>query len=482
LVLGVTAAVLGVAAPRASADNEVWLWACQGPDGSPLNFDAANPPAGFQQNASGGTVTLGTPACSSAITGALTPGANGVPANAKAGVVWAAPSNTQIASVKIDRATHGFATAPAGDQQVYTLATAAGPVESRAAGDADFTGQLNKDISNSPATGDFVRLGVACDSNSACGANGVSFDVSRVGMRLTESTADDGGNPHNAVGGTRTPVGGITDPNQPVDDGRFLHLDIQATDGGAGLYYAQAYFEGQPVQTQYFAAGAGCQDMTPATPSVDLAYGAVCPTVSSAKMTVDAGVLPNGFHKLIVRVVDVLGHVKEFSQNTEVLNNVDRGSSSQSLNIGTSGINTTPGSTNNNGGSSGGVAGASSQNCKTPRLSVVLADKPVKVRKGVPYLKAKKRYKFTGRLTCVINGKRKSAPKRARIDLQNKIGKKTYDKSGTTVASKGNFTIILAYRSSRTLIFRFTNSDGKRSQVSIKIRVQHKHKKSKKKH
>ena len=47
-------------------------------------------------------------------------------------------------------------------------------------------------------------------------------------------------------------------------------------------------------------------------------------------------------------------------------------------------------------------------------------------------------------------------PKRARIDLQNKVGKKTSDKSGTTVADKGNFSIILAYTSSRTLIFRFT--------------------------
>ncbi len=102
----------------------------------------------------------------------------------------------------------------------------------------------------------------------------------------------------------------------------------------------------------------------------------------------------------------------------------------------------------------------------------MLSDKPVKVTKGVPVLRTNKRYKFSGRLTCVINGKRKSAPKRARIDLLNKVGKKTSDKSGTTVADKGNFSIILAYSSSRTLIFRFTNTDNKRSQVSIKIKVE----------
>jgi hypothetical protein len=488
LVAGLTAAVLGVVAPSASADNEVWLWACQGPTGSPLTFDAAHPPAGFQQNASGGTVTLGSPACSTPITGALTPGENGVAAGSKAGVVWSAPSNTQISSVQVSRATHGFSAPQASDNQVYTLATGAGPLEtlSRTTAQGDATAPLATNIANPPTTGDFVRFGVSCESTSACGASGVSFDVSRVGMRLTESTTDDGGKPHVAVGGTRTPVGGITDktklPNPDIPDpARYLNLHIQATDGGVGLYYAQAYFDGQPVQTQYFAEDTGCKDLTPGTASVDLAYGSTCPTVDSADMTVDAGVLPNGFHTLIVRVVDAAGHVKEITQDTEVLNNVDRGSASQSLSIGTNGINTTPGSTNNNGGS-GGVAGASSQNCNTPRLSVVLADKPKKVSKGVPVLVAKKRYKFTGRLTCVINGKRKAAPKRARIDLQNKIGKKTYDKSGTTVASKGNFTIILAYRSSRTLIFRFTNADGKRSQVSIKIKVQKAKKSKKKKH
>jgi hypothetical protein len=58
------------------------------------------------------------------------------------------------------------------------------------------------------------------------------------------------------------------------------------------------------------------------------------------------------------------------------------------------------------------------------------------------------------------------------------VGKKTTEKSGTTVASKGAFQIILAYPSARTLTFRFTNSEGTRSQVKIKVKVE-KSKKSK---
>ena len=38
----------------------------------------------------------------------------------------------------------------------------------------------------------------------------------------------------------------------------------------------------------------------------------------------------------------------------------------------------------------------------------------------------------------------------------------------------GKLTVILAYKSSRTVIFRFTSSDNKRSQVSIKIKVEKK--------
>ena len=37
--------------------------------------------------------------------------------------------------------------------------------------------------------------------------------------------------------------------------------------------------------------------------------------------------------------------------------------------------------------------------------------------------------------------------------------------------NSGNLTVILAYKSSRLITFRFTNSDGQRSQVRIKVTV-----------
>ena len=46
-------------------------------------------------------------------------------------------------------------------------------------------------------------------------------------------------------------------------------------------------------------------------------------------------------------------------------------------------------------------------------------------------LLAKKRYRFDGRLTCVVNGKRRSAPKSTRIEVLNKVGRKTVSKPAT---------------------------------------------------
>jgi hypothetical protein len=89
----------------------------------------------------------------------------------------------------------------------------------------------------------------------------------------------------------------------------------------------------------------------------------------------------------------------------------------------------------------------------------------------VPVLLSGKRYRFRGKLTCLIDGKRRSASPKTPIELLNTIGKHTYRKGGATVRDKGAITLILAYKSSRTLVFRYTNPDGRRSQVKLKIKV-----------
>ena len=178
-------------------------------------------------------------------------------------------------------------------------------------------------------------------------------------------------------------------------------------------------------------------------------------------------------YELAVRVYDWAGNSATHTTAMEILNTINLGTNVQTLNIGTSGVQT-PATTNPTTGGTGGVAGASSQSCSSPRLSFSLAQKPLRISGSTLVLQKMKRYRFSGRLSCVINKKRVSAPKRTRIDIFNKIGKKTLEKRGTTVSGKGRLRIILAYGTSRTITFRFTNSDGKRAQVSIKVKVEKK--------
>ena len=77
-------------------------------------------------------------------------------------------------------------------------------------------------------------------------------------------------------------------------------------------------------------------------------------------------------------------------------------------------------------------------------------------------LLAKKRYRFEGRLTCVVNGKRRSAPKSTRIEVLNTVGRKTVSKPATRLRASGKLNAILKtpnVSGTRTLIFRYRNSE-----------------------
>jgi hypothetical protein len=470
-VLGVaTAAVLGFSASSASADD-VWLWACH----SPSNAQVPLPTNGhYSANTSydGSTALYGdgcaTPANSAGFGGGggsftVTPTAGSVRGLSDATATFDTPSGLALAKVKISRLTSGFTgSAAQANPLVYEAKAGSTSLEKVQSGDADVAGEVEKAVTG--ASGDQVKLGISCASSGAstpCAVpgNAPSLNVSRLGMQVTE-VGD--AKPKFAVGGVRNPAAGT------------LELDVRATDSGIGLKDAVAYFDGQPIPARTpFPGGTNCTELTPGDATVDLPLDADCPKVTSPNglsLKVDAGSLPNNDQILVVRVWDWAGNMTEQSQVLTILNNPDLGTATRQLSIGTAGINagTTPNGANNN---NGGVAGATATSCRSPRLSMVLAEKPLRVKKGVPVLKYNKRYKFTGRLTCVINNKRRSAPKRTRVDILSTIGKKTTEGPGTTTSTSGKISVILAYTKSRTLVFRFTNADGQRSQVRIKVTV-----------
>jgi len=133
-----------------------------------------------------------------------------------------------------------------------------------------------------------------------------------------------------------------------------------------------------------------------------------------------------------------------------------------------------------NPGGSGGVLGGSATSCASPKLSMLLAQKPVRVRKGAVVLVRGKKYRFTGRLTCLVRNKRVSAPKRTKIQIFAIVKGRTAPKGTALVGSGGRIVIRLASPSARTLEFRFRNVDGRIARVRIKVQTvepprKHKH-------
>jgi hypothetical protein len=439
-VLGVAAATLGVTAGGASAaPNDVWVWACHGPSGQELGnvFGSNNFTAyGVGCDAAGDVVAGG-------LRGEL-------PSNGAANLT--VPPGTQLTAVRLQRQ---FTGAP----NVTYTATALGSSLESFTQDAPAE---DKTIPVNPGTqvSGNVGLRLECVTPSACPSpTGAALDVSSVAMKVSDTDA-----PHVAVGGYQSPAD------------KDLKLDFAGTDIGTGLRTAEAWITGQGVARADFP-GTNCRDLTPNDATVDMPLDAKCAFAEHAYLTVPVTGLTNGDgYTLNYRVTDWAGNEYTESKPLSINVNPYLGTNSQTLSIGTSGT-TTPNANNNNNGGSGGVAGASAQSCRSPRLSFSLSNKPMRISKGVPVLQYGKRYRFNGRLTCVINGKRKSAPKRARVDILNKVGKKTIEKAGTTVRDKGRLTVILSYKSSRSISFRFTNSDGQRSTVTIKIKVEKKKKK-----
>jgi hypothetical protein len=273
------------------------------------------------------------------------------------------------------------------------------------------------------------------------------------------------------------------------DPSKVLYVTVWGNDTGVGLDRAELFIDDAPLPAQAFGHD---DDITPtadnpgrpSTPTTkcrpvpgaggipDLPIDNDCLAYGHATFTLDTMQWGDGPHRMTIRVYDAAGNFNDVvrDRTLNITNHPNLGNSSAQLAIG-SGNGATPNGANNGGGGSGGVAGETATSCNSPRLSMELSQKPMKISHGAPVLRYAKRYRFRGRLTCVVNGKRRSAPIKTPIELLNVIGKRTYRKGGTTVRKNGALTIILAYKSSRTLVFRYTNPDGRRSQVKLKIRV-----------
>lgn len=249
------------------------------------------------------------------------------------------------------------------------------------------------------------------------------------------------------------PSGCVDNWHNPA--GKTLDLGIHASpaDGGT-LASATITLNGATVATAALPADTpGCTAADLPKPGVPLSF--------------DTRSFADGLYHLVVTVTDADGTSAPIKDDPRFeIFNPPPGSSSATLIIG-SGVPAPPPRVN----PGGGVRGASAGSCAKPKLSMRLSQKPLRIRKGVPVLVKGKRYRFTGRLTCLVNHRRVSAPKRTRIELRQIVHGRSHLKGHGTVGSHGKVVVRFSVPRSRTLEFRFITADKKVTRVRIKVRV-----------
>ena len=449
---------LGLAAAGSASANEVTLWACHAPDGTALGVAPLAGAATF----GGGCATDGTGFDAGGVR--TVPGQNGI--------FVPVPPDLTLKRLMLTRRVTGLGNE--GGLGSYSATFRWGTVDNGVttphsavldSSNTDVSGDVDVAAPDNPGRDRSVLLALPT------GPEGAAAEFQRVGLVVEDNAA-----PTAAVGGIGNTISApLIDPKKGPVQGNILptKVAVWANDNGAGLWKAVLYVDGQESGfVEYVNDGAGAACVTALDGGKVLPLSNDCQHNGHKDINLDSTLWGDGPHTLAVKLYDASGNVADVLKNyaTSFLNHPDPGNKTADLNIGSGSSAQQNGSNNGNNGS-GGVAGESATSCNSPRLSMELSQRPLKVSNGVPVLLSGKRYRFRGKLTCVIDGKRRSALPKTPIELLNTIGKHTYRKGGATVRDKGAITLILAYKSSRTLVFRYTNPDGRRSQVKLKIKV-----------
>jgi hypothetical protein len=392
------------------------------------------------------------------------------------------PSGVALESLRIKRETTGFGGAPvSGSPQIYEVSTSSGSsgvVESTAlneSSDAPLDGELVAPSVSGPSSvsGRYVSASVSCalGGGERCAAdpNGtVGAEVSSIALGVRDESP---------------PSGSVEGVQSPLEPGEALELLLNdVSDAGLGLANAEALIDGHEVAFVRLGSGA-CPERPASSATIDLPLGNDgCPNnVSNVALRVPVGGI--GTHSLQVRVTDAAGTTTTIEERTiEVQGPPQSGPSTVTIAVGNQG-------SSSSSSAAGGVLGSFSSStpggkpaaCQLPELSMKLTSKPlrwVKIdKRRVPVLRSRHRYVFRGRLTCVVDNHRVSAPTGIVVRVLYKIGGHIYYASGrgTMTVHRGQLRAILGYFSSRTIIFRYKPGNGEFAQVNIPIEIVHGH-------
>ena len=203
-------------------------------------------------------------------------------------------------------------------------------------------------------------------------------------------------------------------------------------------------------------------------PAVAFADGS-CQTECPAKVTlrIDTEDVADGFHQLVVTVEDVDGVVTTIDTvPLEVDNTPPVYTSTVTISVSSGAISPSPPPPG------GGVTPGATAGCASPRLSMFLAQAPLRARRGVPVLQAGKRYRFRGELTCRINGRRRAARPGTPVALRIRVGGRVVQRQTLKVRKDRRLVLKLAFPAGRrVLVFSVRGTGGDTVSVRVPVRV-----------
>ena len=189
-----------------------------------------------------------------------------------------------------------------------------------------------------------------------------------------------------------------------------------------------------------------------------------CPVV--VPLTVVTSTKADGIHLLEVVVENSEGEQFLWERELEIDNTPPQSTPTVTVSVGSGNVVLSPppggGQTDPQGTDRG---------CAAPRLSVFLDDDPLRFRRGVPVLARGRKYRFAGRLTCRVDGRRRPAPRGTEVQVRNRVNGHTIAKPSLRVRANGVIATRLAYRTSRVIVFRVRGAGGSLHRVVIPIRV-----------
>lgn len=438
--------------PSASQAADVTLWVCHGPSGQPLGSAALVPGV-----AGDAVATAYGGGCDNAGGGVSASFSRQDPINgSNAGWQVSVPAGTTLRSVTLDRATQGFGGSPVpGDPVVYSVSTTAATLESASLQDSSNVA-LAGTATFAPTSGQQLGIAISCgqDPGGRCSAAPSGAGTAAVAVSSAALTVSDDNPPAGAVGGVHSPASGT------------LQLAIRASDDGVGLSSATASLDGATPTTVQLG-GASCTAIGQGSKGVDLPLGAACPqSVTDVPIAVDTGAVPDGSHRLTVTVADAAGNVATIAdQPIVVRNSYAVPASSTILAVGTGGFTagggasmtgeSSPGGLSLGGPPFGGASGVGS-GCASPQLSAMLTSRPLHMsRHGVPVLSIRRAYLFTGRLTCVVKGRRVGAPDGTAVRIRGAFRRRYAGRTGVALYHGGRFRLLLKLQKSQRLQFYY---------------------------